>query len=492
MGLHLYISHTIEQKLSEQHIRFEKKERSLLGLNYYQLHWKNNKADRVHIPFVYPPKITVYDAIVFLDNNTVSQSPSSTGSSIPLTILTQNLKLYLPDQDLLLPSVSGTLHPKIDVKGENLSIQKTDNGLQAEGTYNHSSFPTPISFFIERDMQHDIHYSLDIPSFSYTHPLLSSLPVTIPHSLITGTLISNHIQLQISIEKSKFYGKGNIQQKPLRIETEWSGNLTLDTLHALFPLSKNIQTTGNFPFQAQFSWPDKSWSLELQPTKLGIVGSLFDPQLFRYGKFPHYSPSTQKGYSSGPITKNWIRYEDIGWLKETTVAAEDASFWSHPGYSIPSIQEAVQDYKKKGTLRGGSTITQQLAKNLFLSSEKTLERKVHELFYTLCLERDLSKKEILTTYLNVVEFGPDVHGIKSASQLYFLKQPHRLSLVEASYLASVLPAPTRFFRTAQRRETVPRGRTNRVLENLKDLNIISNEEYISLRQEPLVVIPPPE
>ena len=492
MGLHLYISHTIEQKLSEQHIRFEKKERSILGLNYYHLHWKNHKADRVHIPFVYPPKITIYDAIVFLDNTTDSPTPPSTPSSTPIVILTQNLKLYLPEQDLLLPSVSGTVSPNLDLQGENLSIQKNENGIQAEGTYHHTFFPDPVSFFIERDQQHDIHFSIELPSFSYTHSLLSSLPVMIPSSLVTGTLISNHIQLQISVEKSKFYGKGDIQKSPLRIETEWHGNLTLDTLHTLFPLSQEIQTTGSFPFRAHFSWPEKNWSLELQPTKLEVIGSLFDPQTFRYGKFPHYSPSTQKGYSSGPITKFWLRYEDLGWMKETTVAAEDASFWSHPGYSIPSIQEAIQDYKTKGTLRGGSTITQQLAKNLFLSSEKTLERKVHELFYTLCLERDLSKKELLTTYLNVVEFGPDVHGVKSASQLYFLKQPNRLSLVEASYLASVLPAPTRFFRTAQRRKTVPRGRTNRVLENLKNLDIISYDEYISSVQEPLVVIPPPE
>lgn len=132
-------------------------------------------------------------------------------------------------------------------------------------------------------------------------------------------------------------------------------------------------------------------------------------------------------------------------LRHAVVAAEDAAFFSHEGFDWEGIKDAALYNIEKGEFkRGGSTITQQLAKNLYLSSERSIFRKVHEALITRSLEHHLSKERILEIYLNVAEWGNGVYGAEAASRHHFRKSAHDLSAEEAAWLAAILPSPRRY------------------------------------------------
>ncbi len=125
------------------------------------------------------------------------------------------------------------------------------------------------------------------------------------------------------------------------------------------------------------------------------------------------------------------------------LVSEDVNFFSHHGFALDEMQSALEDALRDRELpRGASTITQQLAKNLWLSRSRNPLRKAKEAVLTWQLERRLSKRRILELYLNVVEFGPGVYGVGAASQRYFAKPPADLDEREAAQLAAVLPSPS--------------------------------------------------
>jgi len=171
-------------------------------------------------------------------------------------------------------------------------------------------------------------------------------------------------------------------------------------------------------------------------------------------------------------------------MPQTVVAAEDGGFPTHPGYDLGAIREALYQAQSGERLRGGSTLTQQLAKNLFLSGERTLTRKLRELLYALDLERSLPKSAILALYLNVVEFGPGIYGIAEASDAYFLKRPQGLTLAESAWLASILPSP----RTAHARALkgrASRSRVTTILQRMVARKELSNIKMQQAEKEPL-------
>jgi monofunctional biosynthetic peptidoglycan transglycosylase len=131
-------------------------------------------------------------------------------------------------------------------------------------------------------------------------------------------------------------------------------------------------------------------------------------------------------------------------LQSAVLAAEDDRFYQHHGVEWDLVQEAFKDNWRAGKpVRGASTITQQLAKNLYLTPRKTYVRKARELFYTWRLERSLPKRRILEIYLNVAEWGDGIFGAEAASRAYFGKSAAELSMDEAVALATVLPSPRR-------------------------------------------------
>jgi membrane peptidoglycan carboxypeptidase len=148
---------------------------------------------------------------------------------------------------------------------------------------------------------------------------------------------------------------------------------------------------------------------------------------------------------SGPGAPNWVPYPRIPKSMEIAVlVCEDGGFHRHRGFDFRAIEKAIKEDVLAGRfVRGASTISMQLAKNLYLGSEKTLSRKIQEAFLTMLLEQQLTKQELMELYLNVVELGPGIYGIQAAADHYFDSDATELTLGQALYLASILPDPTR-------------------------------------------------
>ncbi len=135
-------------------------------------------------------------------------------------------------------------------------------------------------------------------------------------------------------------------------------------------------------------------------------------------------------------------------LRHAVVAAEDGRFYEHGGIDWEAVQDALEDYDRRGRLRGGSTITQQLVKNLFLTTHRSFVRKAFEVPFAYLAELLLSKERILDLYLNVIEWDRGVYGAEAAAQAYYGVSAAKLSRAQAAGLAAVIPAPRR--RTPQR------------------------------------------
>lgn len=158
--------------------------------------------------------------------------------------------------------------------------------------------------------------------------------------------------------------------------------------------------------------------------------------------------SVLQAKSGTQIRHRWVAYNEISpQLKRALIAAEDAKFAEHDGFDWQSIQKAYEKNRKKGRIvAGGSTITQQLAKNLFLSGEKTPGRKIQEAVITLMLEKLLTKRRILELYINIIEWGEGIFGAEAAAQHYFATSAKNLNREQAAKLAAMTPRP-RYYET---------------------------------------------
>lgn len=132
------------------------------------------------------------------------------------------------------------------------------------------------------------------------------------------------------------------------------------------------------------------------------------------------------------------------YLRKAVIASEDAGFYFHPGFDVRAIAEAMDANQNAGRTKfGGSTITQQLAKNLFLSSERSFDRKFKELAYAVLMERELGKDRILELYLNYAQWGKDMFGCQEACLAYYKKSCSKLSVDQAINMAAILASPGR-------------------------------------------------
>lgn len=166
------------------------------------------------------------------------------------------------------------------------------------------------------------------------------------------------------------------------------------------------------------------------------------------------------------------------------VAIEDRRFYDHPGLDVTGIARAALTNLKAGRLvEGGSTLTQQLAKNLFLTQQRTLSRKAEELVLALWLELRLSKHDILELYLNRVYFGGGAHGVEAAAERYFAKSARELSIAEAAILAGLLKAPSKYAPSASPTQALSRGRV--VLGKMRETGAITAEEETAAANSPI-------
>lgn len=158
-----------------------------------------------------------------------------------------------------------------------------------------------------------------------------------------------------------------------------------------------------------------------------------------------YREELKKANESDSLIFQFIPFDSISQnLKSAVLAAEDDGFYTHPGFDIEAILAANEYNKVKGKVkRGASTITQQLAKNMFLDDSRSFERKFKELAYTVLMEKYLGKQRIFELYLNYAQWGKNIFGCEAASKQFFRKSSKTLSRIESARLAAVLAMPTR-------------------------------------------------
>jgi monofunctional glycosyltransferase len=180
----------------------------------------------------------------------------------------------------------------------------------------------------------------------------------------------------------------------------------------------------------------------------------------------------------GPKNPRWTPLGKVPEaLKWAVIVAEDANFFEHQGIDVPALKEALKyDLQHKRLARGASTITQQLAKNVYLSREKTLVRKAREILLAARIEQKLSKGRILELYLNVVELGPLVYGIGHGAQHHFNKPVSQLTPAECATLAAILPGP-RVAYNPQLKPAKVRKRAARILRLLRGRRVLTDFDF---------------
>lgn len=224
----------------------------------------------------------------------------------------------------------------------------------------------------------------------------------------------------------------------------------------MFESLEGIRVAGNVKFYLDFQLSDTNpyqcqydAGLITQGFKVNSYGSQYIPRI--NGPFIH--TPYEYGHPVRPIDVSessndyWPIDEIHPFIVNAVITSEDPGFYGHRGFEMESIRQSIaQNFKAKRFVRGASTLTMQLVKNVFLSRKKTLSRKVEEMLIVWMIENLhlVSKQRMLEVYLNIIEWGPNVYGIGEACRYYFNKTPHDIQLNEAIFLSSVIPSPKSF------------------------------------------------
>jgi len=205
-----------------------------------------------------------------------------------------------------------------------------------------------------------------------------------------------------------------------------------------------------------------------------VAASLFGVLLFKFVNPPFTWLMIQRGFErkadgkDWKVDKKWVDFDDIADnMKRAAVAAEDQTFLENHGFDFKAIERAIQKNAKSKKLIGGSTISQQTAKNVFLYPGRSFVRKGFEAWFTILIETFWSKKRIMEVYLNVIEMGDGIYGIEAASQAYFHKPASQLTRRQAAAIAVIFPSPLRWSATNPTRYL--RHRQYLIMKNMRRL-----------------------
>lgn len=266
---------------------------------------------------------------------------------------------------------------------------------------------------------------------------------------------------ELSFGEARIRGSGSLTRTEHTLSMHWLGGVPLASCQAfldatprgLAPLIAPLRMTGTFGVKTALDFDSErpnetrvrlivANDCHIEQVPLELSPRRFASPWQRVVKGANKQPIE---LDSGPGSADWVPMDAISPNMETAVqVCEDGHFMVHHGFDFEAIQNSIKDNLIKGRFaRGASTISMQLAKNLYLSKEKTLGRKLQEAVLTQLLEQELSKRELLELYLNVIEYAPGVYGIGPAAHYYFAKRPSDLSLGQALYIASILPNPER-------------------------------------------------
>jgi monofunctional biosynthetic peptidoglycan transglycosylase len=205
-----------------------------------------------------------------------------------------------------------------------------------------------------------------------------------------------------------------------------------------------------------------------------VAASLFGVLLFKFVNPPFTWLMIQRGFErkadgkDWKIDKQWVDFDQIADpMKRAAVAAEDQSFLENHGFDFKAIERAIQKNAKSKKLIGGSTISQQTAKNVFLYPGRSFVRKGFEAWFTVLIEAFWTKKRIMEVYLNVIEMGDGIYGIEAASKAYFHKPASQLTRRQSAAIAVIFPSPLKWSATKPTRYL--RHRQYLIMKNMRRL-----------------------
>jgi len=314
---------------------------------------------------------------------------------------------------------------KVDIKAKKAEIEE----VKAKLTFEKQTFPVEAS---EIKLSHKPD-KVQATSVKVLHPWLSS-----------DWAVFKQIEVSHSDKWNVALGKSKVQFEPETLAV--SGEEDCSTWIESLPESIKTNHLDQVKFTGKLSF-----SVGLRPKPVFQLKSDCKatcstvPNLRKKFQYTIYSPKGEKSKrDSGLGTREWIPIGLLGDMPIAAINMEDPGFNRHRGFIVQAFFNSLTDNLKEGRFfRGGSTITMQLAKNLWLTREKTLGRKVQELFLAQALESCYSKDEILELYLNVVEFGPNKYGVAEGAHHWFNRSPAELMPNESFWLASILPRPNK-------------------------------------------------
>ena len=503
-GFASYVMDRVEQKLRGKGFKWSTRVIDFPGVVWNELSGPGVIAKELRVEPSWPLQVVLRDATI--DPSAIgrkkqgmasTQDPLNVQSSIdiPFEVRASNLSVKWGEKKLL-EQLTGSLYPTISLAGEEDTIEAIWD--PANPTNLQGSARTRISFAHARA---DIAATFNLGS--YLDLQIASDNVVLQHSFLSQESIPDiplNMRLVWKPDTDEVAAEGTVG------ELNWSAVGTTDiTTHnlqfrvpitplstivsifgSMIPEAENATIAGEVGLAAHITGPPWDWSFEPAAQALAVSNALpsdFGGERIRWKR-------NEVPYETGPGTADWVALDDAGWLPEAAIAAEDIRFRAHPGFDLVAIQEALDASVQEERIRGGSTITQQLAKNLFLDGRRTLLRKMRELILALDMEERMTKDAILALYLNVVEFGPGIHGIGAAADAWFLKDPANLSPREAAFLASILPAPNMWHQRISETKRVPIQRVNEVLNRMRIRGSLSRAEHKRAIQERLRVVPP--
>ena len=341
---------------------------------------------------------------------------------------------------------------------------------------------------------------MTIHDLTFFHPLIDSQPFTLPLFRFTGVVTfdkneksaeTKDAELSLGGINATLSASYSKTSKEFSIKTESAKLNKLETLihDAAF---EGYLFGGTLELLAEYSQEGD------EPPVFSVVGNLVEPKQLSermdYLKLPfeyiwtNEDGSTRKIFVSErnhDFTPISLIPDHLIWA---VVVSEDAGFFVHKGVDFQELDAAVKDNIKKHKLRGGSTIPQQLAKNLFLNRDKTLLRKFREVLLAIELDAALSKERLLEIYFNIIEWAPGIFGISQAAYYYFGKQPFELTPLESAYLASVIPGPAKYhfmFLTKNVTENWYKS-LYRILNIMNETGHLSTDDYFEALKQSIV------
>lgn len=390
----------------------------------------------------------------------------------------------------------------IQLLGDALSVQQVKlRRMPTKGTVGAQWFPKEERLKVAMDLeQYDVDFESPLVArnrlvgFSAREKAILHFDLAKRHFEVESGLIDiNGIPIEVDLELAPKEGAATFEMQ-LRLRTIQLGRLLTSIPASEAPelaraMSPDVRFAAELRMTGVSTRPD-SWTPELNYRFEGL-----DPGptgLERYEKPFEYYPLGRDGRSEeplkmGPGTPHWQSYSRLPYLlRRAIIVAEDSTFPFHNGLELEEMKAALKSSFARGTrTRGGSTITQQLAKNLFLTRDRTALRKAQEMVLTFLLEASLEKRRIFELYVNLIEWGPGVHGITAAAQHYFGRTPQSLSIRQMAYLATIIPSPTRFHRHHRLGRVPPshRMKVDALLDRLNRLGQLDEDAWTQAKAD---------